>query len=133
MKPDGDRRKILKILPALALATPVPAKAAAKAVGDRQLASRALEIFARRDSARAVGAAYLDRHPEEASFATLMARLKTDLDLPGWYREGAGASELRRRLHDRSAADYRNDDCLEIGGCYMPVTELRLCALSVIS
>lgn len=58
---------------------------------------------------------------------------QTDLDLPGWYRDGDGASDLRRRLHVRAAIDYGNDDIVEIAGCYMPVTELLLCALSVIS
>ena len=133
MKPDRNRRKMLKMIPALAVATPTGLQGAAKEVGDHRLATVVLEVFSGQESARAVGSAYLDRHPQEVSFSKLMAHLKADLDLPSWYRDGASASDLRRRLHARAAIDYRNDDCVEIAGCYLPVTELRLCALSVIS
>lgn len=133
MKPDRNRRQILKMLPALAMVPPSGLRGAPKAVGDHRLAAVVLEVFSGPESAHAVGKAYLEHHPRDASFAKLMAHLKADLDLPGWFRDGASAAELRRRLHARAAIDYGNDDCVEIAGCYMPVTELRLCALSVIS
>ncbi len=136
MKLDRNRRKVLKMLPALAVVTPSGLQGAAKEVKeveDHRLATVVLEVFSGQESARVVGTAYLDHHPQDASFSKLMAHLKADLDLLSWYRDGASASELRRRLHARAAIDYGNDDCVEIAGCYMPVTELRLCALSVIS
>jgi hypothetical protein len=133
MKPDRNRRKMLKMIPALAVATPSGLQGAVKEVEDHRLASVVLEVFSGQESARVVGTAYLENCPQEASFSKLMAHLKADLDLSNWYRAGASTSELRRRLHARAAADYHNDDCVEIAGCYLPVTELRLCALSVIS
>ena len=133
MKPDRNRRTLLKILPALAVAAPMGSRRTTKEVGDHRLAIAVLEVFSGQASARVVGAAYLDRHPQYSFFSKLMTHLKADLDLPGWYRDGAGASDLRRRLHAHAAIDYGNDDIVEIAGCYMPVTELRLCALSVIS
>ena len=133
MKLDRNRRKVLKMLPALAVVKPSGLQGAAKEVEDHRLATVVLEVFSGRESSRVVGTAYLDHHPQDASFSKLMAHLKADLNLLSWYRDGASASELRRRLHARAAIDYTNDDCVEIAGCYMPVTELRLCALSVIS
>ena len=109
--------------------TPSGTRGAAKEVEDRRLARVVLEVFSGLESSRAVGKAYLEHHPRDAVFSTLMARLKADLDLPSWYRDGASASELRRRMHTRAAIDYSHEECAEIEGCYLSITELRLCAL----
>ena len=89
-----------------------------------------LEAFAEPESARLLGAAYLAERPHDGSAEKLMAHLKADLDLVAWYREGGGKAGLQQRLQARAAIDYGNDECLEAAGCYLSVTELRLCALS---
>lgn len=133
MNTDRNRRKILKMLPALAVAAPSRAFGRTQAVDDRRLATVLLEVFAEPDTARLMGAAYLEKRPHEGSFANLMAHLKADLDLPGWYKDGAGKSELHDRLQARAAIDYSHDEGVEVEGCYLSVTELRLYALSTFS
>lgn len=130
MNTDRDRRKVLKMLPALAIAAPSGALHRTPATDDRRLAAAVLNVFAERDTAIMIGTAYLEERPYEASFSRLMARLKADLDLAGWYRGGAGKTELHNRLQARAAIDYSKDEGAEVVGCYLSVTELRLYALS---
>ena len=121
------------MLPALAIAAPSGALGKTPVIDDRRLAAVVLDVFAQPDTARLMGSAYLDERPHEASFSNLMAHLKADLDLPGWYRDGAGKSELHRRLQARAAIDYSHDEGVEVAGCYLSVTELRVFALSAFS
>ena len=121
------------MLPALAIAAPSGVIGKTAVLGDRRLAAVLLDVFAQPDTARLMGAAYLDKRPHEASFSNLMAHLKADLDLPGWYRDGAGKSELQSRLQARAAIDYGHDEGVEVAGCYLSVTELRVYALSTFS
>ena len=130
---DSDRRKVLKMLPALAIAAPSGGLAKTAAIDDRRLAASLLDVFAQPDTARLMGTAYLDERPHEASFSNLMAHLKADLDLPVWYRGGAGKAELHSRLQARAAIDYVHDEGVEVAGCYLSVTELRVYALSTFS
>ena len=64
MKPDRNKRTLLKILPALAVAAPMGSRRATKEVGDCRAGG-----FSRQASARVVGAAYLDCHPQYSSFS----------------------------------------------------------------
>ncbi len=121
------------MLPALAIAAPSGALGKTPVIEDRRLAAVVLDAFAQPDTARLMGSAYLDERPHEASFSNLMAHLKADLDLPGWYRDGAGTSELHSRLQARAAIDFGNDEGVEVAGCYLSVTELRVYALSTFS
>ncbi len=121
------------MLPALAIAAPSGALGKMPVIEDRRLAAVVLDAFAQPDTARLMGSAYLDERPQEASFSNLMAHLKADLDLAGWYRDGAGKSELQSRLQARAAIDYRYDEGVEVAGCYLSVTELRVFALSALS
>jgi len=130
MNTDRDRRKVLKMLPALAIAAPSGALHRTPAIDDQRLAAVVLDVFAQRDTATMIGAAYLEERPHEASFSTLIARLRADLDLVGWYRAGAGKADLHNRLQARAAIDYSRDEGAEVAGCYLSVTELRLYALS---
>ena len=133
MKTDRNRRKVLKMLPAIAIAAPSVAFGKSPVFDDRRLAAVLLDVFAQPDTARLMGSAYLDQRPHEASFSNLMAHLKADLDLTGWYRDGAGKTGLHSRLQARAAIDYSNDEGVEVAGCYLSVTELRLYALSTFS
>ena len=75
MNTDRNRRKILKMLPALAVAAPSRAFGRTQAVDDRRLATVLLEVFAEPDTARLMGAAptRLD-HPVELRGLQLSAR-----------------------------------------------------------
>ena len=121
------------MLPALAIAAPSRALGKTPVIDDRRLAEAVLDVFAQPDTARLMGSAYLDQRPHEAFFSNLMAHLKVDLDLHGWYRGGAGKSELHSRLQARAAIDYSHDEGVEVAGCYLSVTELRVYALSTFS
>ncbi len=133
MNTDSNRRKVLKMLPALAIAAPSGTLGKTPGIDDRRLAAVVLDVFAEPDTARLMGSAYLDQRPHEASFSNLMAHLKADLGLPGWYRGGAGKTELHNRLQARAAIDYSHDEGVEVAGCYLSVTELRVYALSTFS
>ena len=130
MSTDRNRRKVLKMIPALAIAAPSRALGKKSTLDDQQLASIVLDVFAQPDTARLMGEGYLEERPHEASFDNLMAHLKADLDLQGWYRNGAEKADLHDRLQARAAIDYGHDEAVEIAGCYLSVTELRLYALS---
>ncbi|MDA1326177.1 MAG: hypothetical protein O3C34_15690 [Proteobacteria bacterium] len=130
MSTDRNRRKVLKMLPALAIAGPSRALGNTPVIDDRRLAAAVLDVFAQPDTARLMGSTYLKQRPHEAAFSSLMAHLKADLDLLGWYRGGAGKPELHNRLQARAAIDYNNDEGVEVAGCYLSVTELRVFALS---
>ena len=130
MTTDRNRRKVLKMLPALAIAAPTVSLGKTPGIDDKQLAAVVLDVFAQPDTARLMGTAYLNERPNEASFPNLMAHLKADLDLLRWYRGGAGKADLHNRLQARAAIDYGHDEGVEVEGCYLSVTELRLYALS---
>jgi hypothetical protein len=130
MSTHRNRRKFLKMLPALAIAAPSHALGKSAALDDGRLAATVMEVFAQPDTALLMGSAYLEQRPHEASFSNLMAHLKADLDLAAWYYGGAGKSDLHNRLQARAAIDYGHDEGMEVEGCYLSVTELRLYALS---
>lgn len=133
MNTDENRRKVLKMLPALAIAAPSGALGNTPAMGDRELAAVILDLFAQPDTARLLGEAFLKERPHEASFPGLMANLRSDLDLVGWCRAGAEKFDLHNRLQARAAIEFSQDEGIEVAGCYLSVTELRVYALSTFS
>ena len=133
MNTDENRSTALKIMPALAIAAPSGAHAKTTAIGDRDLAAVILELFAQPDTAQLLGSAFLKERPHEASFSRLMTTLRADLDLVGWCRAGADKFDLHRRLQARAALDFDQDEGIEVAGCYLSVTELRVYALSTFS
>ena len=117
------------MLPALAIAAPSGALSKPVEIDDWAV----LDVFAQPDTARLMGSAYLDERPHEASFSNLMAHLKADLNLHGWYRDGAGKAALHNWLQARAAINYGHDEGVGVAGCYLSVTELRIYALSTFS
>lgn len=101
--------------------------------GRKDPAARLAGILVHRKSAMALGAAYLARRPEEHDVAALMAQLSKDLDLESWQRNGRDMARLGDAIRQRARMDYRDDNCIMIAGCYLPVTELRLCALATLA
>jgi hypothetical protein len=118
------------MIPALAIAAPARALGKSREIDDQELATVVLDVFAQPDTAHLMGQGYLEERPHEASFDNLMAHLKADLDLYSWYRGGAEKADLHDRLQARAAIDYRHEEGVEVAGCYLSVTELRVYALS---
>ncbi len=87
-----------------------------------------IQLYARPESAAAVGAAFIRLHPDEAEPAALL-RL---LELPA--RTGSLASSVIEsqhlvRLRQRVRRDFREGQVTKLRGWTLALTELRLCAL----
>ncbi len=87
-----------------------------------------IQLYARPESAAAVGAEFLRLHPDEAEPAALL-RL---LGLPA--RTGSLASSMIEcqhlaRLRQRVRRDFREGQVTKLRGWTLALTELRLCAL----
>lgn len=94
-------------------------------------------IFSNRRSASILGQAYLMQRPEEADAQRLEAlllspdNLKT-LSSAGISPDGIGTARpaaLKQAFQDLRRWDFEDGDVLQIDGCMLSVTELRLCAL----
>ena len=109
------RRTVLAA--ALALAVPFRRSAAEGA-----LPARLVRLFRYPDSARAVGAAYLRLHLEEADAERLTALLGADLG------DDEGAA-LASRLAARQRADFGAGRTVVVEGWVLSLTEARICAL----
>ena len=85
-------------------------------------------LFTARQSARTVGAKYLDLRPDEADVSILAQALR----LPD--RDPAHAiATNRERLFAQHREDFRQGRMVQLNGWYLSVTELRLCALAHLS
>ncbi|TQV76267.1 hypothetical protein [Denitrobaculum tricleocarpae] len=115
------------------------------ALGNATLASASrstdqlTDLFSNRHSAAVLGQLYLQLRPEEADTQKLETLLLAPANLevlapqgpghrgrPDSRRLKAAFQELRRRDFDQGAV-------VQIGGCMLSVTELRLCALMALS
>ena len=92
-------------------------------------AERLAGLLADRDSAAAVGRAYLDLVPGEADSRVLVRRLSASL---GQGRT-LGDDELRRLLAQQIDRDFADERVATVQGWVLSVTELRLCALCALS
>jgi hypothetical protein len=96
-------------------------------------AVRLANLLDGRESARAVGFAYLRTLPRpEATALALVDALA--LALPGGHRAlaTAGKAELRELVAARTAADFGEDRTLRLRGWILSETEARLCALAAL-
>lgn len=85
-------------------------------------------LFRNRESALAIGRAYLSQHPEEADKAALERLVFAQLD--GLRPHSAPETAALKRSFD--SAKRRDFDCgavVRLGGFMMSRTELRACAL----
>jgi hypothetical protein len=96
----------------------------------RPLEGALAAFYADARSARAVGRAVLERHPEEGDPDTLLLQLAGSR-LPRWERLAAadpvGLAEALREAH---RADLREDRVVAIRGWVLSRSEARLCALA---
>ena len=128
-----NRRALLSALLAL------PALGNASKVSANQSSSKLTGLFSNRHSAAILGQAYLQQRPDEADAGKLEALLLAPENLevlaaqglghggrPDRRRIKAAFQEIRRRDFDQGAV-------VQIGGCMLSVTELRLCALTALT
>lgn len=140
IKPDiPDRRALLNAL----LALPVLGVSAAPAAGAAPSTAAHLTtaFFSRRHSAAVLGQAYLLQRPEEASVDRLEALLLSRRNLELLSEAGVaggdlGATrpqELKKAFQALRRRDFDDGEVLQIDGCMLSVTELRLCALMALT
>jgi hypothetical protein len=92
-------------------------------------AARLAGLLADRDSAAAVGRAYLDSVPGEADSRVLVRRLSASIG----QGRALGDDELRRLLAQQIDRDFADERVATVQGWVLSVTELRLCALCALS
>lgn len=121
------RRRTL--VSALALAAVVAASPGLDA-GGRGLLARApgaLALWRNRAAARAIGRRYLAAEPGEADAVFLAEQLFGD------DRTSLSLAEMRQAVGAARTRDFANGDTVLIDGWLLARSEVRLCALSVLS
>lgn len=78
-------------------------------------------------SARALGSAYLARHPEEADTAALARRVMALL--APYARPTAAGRELAEALARLRTTDFRRGDIVDLDGWVLSRSEVMVCAL----
>jgi hypothetical protein len=96
------------------------------------LAERLAGLIAHRDSARAVGRAYLDGVPEESSVSRLVDRIAADLPEGRRTVRDASEADLRQLLAASIRSDFEQDRIVEVDGWVLSPTEARLYALTAL-
>ena len=110
----------------------IPFATALGACSDRDsLRPVLLEFYADRDSARALGAEYLKRFPDEDDDTILLERLTGGAARASEWQELAASDPqaLRESIRERHREDFRAGRTLLLSGWVLSETELRLCAL----
>jgi hypothetical protein len=127
------RRAVLTMAAIATLLSSRPGLAAANRGLPRSLrlrASRLTGIFSRRQSARAVGRAYLRVAPGEADPQILMGAITgTTPDLHRVLDHGDDA-DLGAALRNRIRRDFADGRTVSVEGWLLSQTEARLCALA---
>lgn len=139
-----NRRALLNALVALPIlgttAGPASALQATKP-GDSASAGLAAAIFSNRRSAAILGQAYLLQRPDEADVARLEALLLSPANLDALSQSGIVSEKmsdvrpemLKRGFQGLRRRDFEEGQVLQIDGCMLSVTELRLCALAALT
>jgi uncharacterized protein YbjT (DUF2867 family) len=130
------RRSILKwalsAVTAPAALTAAPAGAVTPR-SDDPLARALVDLFSHRESAAAIGRAYLLRHPEEADAGILLERIAGPSgNALGGLSSPARRGELRGVVQSLYRRDFDAGRTRTIHGATLALTELRLCALAAI-
>jgi hypothetical protein len=93
---------------------------------------RLVSLFKHRDSARAIGSAYLALRPEEADAEDLVQLISNASGDP-MVTAHATEAELRAWLRRRQAHDFANGRIVKLDGWLLSATEVRLCALTALT
>ena len=128
-----NRRVLLSALLAL------PALGSAATTAASPAGAQLTGLFSNRRSAAVLGQAYLQQRPEEADAGKLEALLLApdNLEILAPQGLGHGGRPDRRRLkaafQEIRRRDFDQGAVVQIGGCMLSVTELRLCALTALT
>jgi len=130
------RRKILAVLPGIAFCfigkkitastqpalRPKPEAAAAKLVN----------LFKHKESAVAIGVAFLQSRLKEASVPDLIEKLFPNQPHPARWLIGSHTSAIRETLAGQIRRDFTRERIVNVGGWVLSATECRLCALATL-
>jgi hypothetical protein len=94
------------------------------------LPGRIVALFDHRDSARALGRAFLARAPTDAAAGELVDRIATRVPRGRSTLEGADDRELRALLADAVTADFEALRVVDVDGWILSATEADLYALA---
>ena len=122
------RRRLLAAIAAVGAFVPAVRRARGLVVGPDTAVERLAGLFKHRDSARAIGSAYLALRPEEADPYNLV-ELITRADQDPLVVHHTSATELRAWLRRRQARDFATGRIVNLDGWLLSATEVRLCAL----
>jgi hypothetical protein len=128
----SSRRHVLAAIGAVGALVPGLRGARAFAVAPDPSVERLVSLFKHRDSARAIGSAYLALRPEEGKAKVLLA-LISDAPEDPMVTPRASDAELRAWLRRRQAHDFANGHVVKLEGWLLSATERRLCALTVLT
>lgn len=137
------RRALLNALVALpVLGTTAGTASALQAARPKTSAAElAATVFSNRRSAAILGQAYLLQRPEEADVDRLESLLLSPVNLEVLSEAGIRGRDmvatrpqtLKRAFQDLRRRDFDEGQVLQIDGCMLSVTELRLCALAALA
>ena len=122
------RRRVLAAIAAMGACLPAVGRARGLVAAPDPAIERLVGLFKHRDSARAIGSAYLATRPEEANPYNLL-ELITRADQEPLVVHRTSAMELRDWLRRRQADDFATGRIVKLDGWLLSATEVRLCAL----
>jgi hypothetical protein len=93
---------------------------------------RLASLFSDRESARAVGDAYLEGVPEGPTVPELVDQVAAGVPGGRSTVEHAHASDLRRLIAMRIRADFSEGHVVDVGGWILSSTEVRLYAIAAL-
>jgi hypothetical protein len=128
------RRVFLRLLFAVGLSADLSAAAATTGIdGNTQdrLTRRLSRLFTDKDSARAVGARYLARFPQEANVRLLTALICGSTERM-WQLADLDTPILRQALARQNIEDFSSGRTVVVDGWTLSETEARLCAIVAI-
>jgi hypothetical protein len=102
------------------------------ATPEHSLARRLVEVFRRRQSAVAIGRAYIRGVAEAPRVEGLLQEVVADLDPPANELRRAPQPVLRQTLHARIRQDFAEGQTVRVDGWVLSRTEAKLCGLAAL-
>ena len=125
MRSAFSRRHILAAIGAVGAILPGVGRAQGLVAAPNPAVERLVGVFRHRDSARAIGAAYLAMRPEEENADNLVELITHAAGDPLVIHDATDA-ELRAWIRRRQAHDFASDHIVKLDGWLLSATEGRL-------
>lgn len=90
------------------------------------------DVFVHKESARAIGAAYLKMHRAETDEHVLLTLISATMFQNGALAVSNDEREVKQLLHQSIQRDFETDKIVQVHGWILSVTEARLCALTAL-